>query len=292
MSLLARSRTEVGHYASLVRFSHSIFALPFALQGAWLAAGGIPNPRTLAWILLAAVAARTAAMSFNRLVDRDIDGRNPRTKSRELPSGALSQSSVVALVLVSSALFIAVAFWINPLCGKLSPAVLAVLLFYSWTKRFTWLCHAVLGLSLGLAPLGAWLAVRGTIDAQAQIPLLLALAVLTWVAGFDLIYACQDAEFDRGEGLHSIPARFGVARALWVARVAHVLTVISLSLVLWRAELGWIYGAAIALAALVLVFEHSIVRADDLSRVNMAFFTLNGWIGVGLFVGMALDLAL
>ncbi|HUR27752.1 MAG TPA: UbiA-like polyprenyltransferase [Planctomycetota bacterium] len=290
MSRLAAAAAELGHYASLVRFSHSIFALPFALQGAWLAARGTPSLASLGWIVLACVAARTAAMGFNRLVDRDVDARNPRTKARELPAGKLTRASVIALVAVSSALFVVAAGLLNPLCGKLAPAVLGVLFAYSWTKRFTWACHAVLGLSLALAPLGAWLAVRGRVEADVTIPLLLACAVLTWVAGFDLIYACQDAAFDREARLHSIPARFGVARALVIARAAHAATVAFLVLTWWRAGLGWIDATAIVFAALLLVLEHRVVRADDLSRVDLAFFTLNGWIGVGLFAGLALDL--
>jgi 4-hydroxybenzoate polyprenyltransferase len=278
-------------YASLVRFSHSIFALPFAMQGAWLAARGVPPPMQLAWILLACVAARTAAMGFNRLIDSEIDARNPRTKNRELPAGKLTRAGVAVLVLVCCAAFVAIAFALNPLCGKLSPLVLTILLFYSWTKRFTWLCHVVLGLSLALAPLGAWLAVRGSIEPQAWSAVLLAGAVLSWVAGFDLIYACQDVEFDRSARLESIPARFGVARALLLARVAHVLTVIFLAALCWRAELGWIYAGSIGLAAVLLVCEHRIVSPTDLSRVDVAFFTFNGWLGVGLFVGLAVDLA-
>ena len=207
-----------------------------------------------------------------------------------LCSGKLTRGSVAALVIASSALFLLAAFELNPLCGKLAPAVLLVLLSYSWTKRFTWACHLVLGLSLALAPLGAWLAVRGVIDSAAWIPGLLAAAVLTWVAGFDLIYACQDAEFDRKASLHSIPARFGLARALQCSRAAHVATLIFLIGVWWQAELGWIYAVSIALAGLLLFIEQRLVRADDLSRVNLAFFTLNGWIGLGLFVGLALDL--
>jgi 4-hydroxybenzoate polyprenyltransferase len=292
MSRTAGALSELGRYASLVRFSHSIFALPFALQGAWLAKRGVPTAWTLAWIVLACVAARTAAMGFNRLVDQGIDARNPRTAARELPAGKLTRASVVILVVASSLVFVAAAFELNAACASFAPFVLLVLLSYSWTKRFTWACHAVLGLSLALAPLGAWLAVRGAIDAEAATALLLAGAVLTWVAGFDLIYACQDAEFDRKARLHSIPARFGVARALQASRALHVLTVIFLALVWWRADLGWIYALSIALAAALLFLEQRVVRADDLSRVNLAFFTLNGWIGVGLFVGLALDLAL
>lgn len=290
MSRFAGALSGLRNYASLVRFSHSIFALPFALSGAWLAARGTPPRQSLLWIVVACVAARTAAMSFNRIVDRDIDASNPRTSARELPAGKLKRTSVIALVVVSSGVFVLAAFELNSLCGKIAPAVLAVLLSYSWTKRFTWACHAVLGLSLALAPLGAWLAVRGEIDSQAVIPALLACAVLTWVAGFDLIYACQDAEFDRRARLHSVPARFGVARALQCSRAAHVATLIFLILTWWRADLGWIYALSIALAALLLFAEQRVVRADDLSRVNLAFFTLNGWIGVGLFAGLVLDL--
>ena len=283
---------RLGDYASLVRFSHSIFALPFALQGAWLAAHGVPPLVELSWIVLACVAARTAAMGFNRLVDRDIDAQNPRTKSRELPAGRLSRAGVSGLVLICCSAFVLIAFQLNPLCGKLSPLVLGILLSYSWTKRFTWWCHGLLGLSLALAPLGAWLALRGEIDAQIGPALYLAGAVLTWVGGFDLIYACQDADFDRTAKLHSIPARFGVARALLLARWAHVLTVLFLCALWWRADLGWIYAASIAMAAALLVAEHRVVRPDDLSRVDLAFFTLNGWVGVGLFFGLVLDLAL
>ena len=198
-------------YFRLVKFSHSVFALPFALQSAWLASRGVPEPRVLLLVVVCTVAARTAAMGFNRLVDAELDGQNPRTAGRELPRGVLQRGPVALLVLVASAVFVAGAFLLGPLCGWLSPLVLACLLGYSFTKRFTWLAHGVLGLCLGLAPLGAWLAVRGSLEGDLGPPVLLALAVLTWVAGFDLIYACQDADFDARRGLHSVPARFGVA---------------------------------------------------------------------------------
>lgn len=290
--MTTRGSAPLAAYGRLVAFRHSVFALPFALQGAWLAAGGVPDVRELAWIVLSAVAARTAAMGFNRLVDREIDARNPRTRGRELPAGVLGVPQVAALVVASGAVFLWAASRLNPLCGRLAPAVLAVLLLYSFTKRFTWLAHGWLGLSLALAPLGAWLAIRGDFQGDLAVPLLLAAAVLTWVAGFDLIYACQDREFDVRERLHSIPARFGIGNALLASRLLHVATV-ALLVGLWaRADLSWIYLASILGAALLLAWEHRLVAPDDLSRVDVAFFTLNGWVGVGLFVGLALDLQL
>lgn len=291
MSARATAGGRLGDTLRLVKFSHSIFALPFALQSAWLAAGGVPSARVLALVVVCCVAARTAAMSFNRLVDRHVDARNPRTASRELPAGKLSPSAVAALVTASSTIFVLGAFLLNPLCGWLSLPVLACLLGYSFAKRVTWLAHAFLGGCLALAPLGAWLAVRGSFEGDLAPPLLLAAAVLTWVAGFDLIYSCQDAAFDRREGLYSLPARFGVARALVVSRVLHVATVALLVLFGARAELSWVFWIAVALAAVLLAWEHGLVRADDLSRVDVAFFTLNGWVGIGLFVGLACDLA-
>lgn len=275
----------------LVAFRHSVFALPFALQGAWLAARGVPSLRALALIVVCAVSARTSAMAFNRLVDARLDAANPRTRERELPAGKLRRGAVGALVLASGALFVVCAAALNPLCGKLAPAVLAVLLFYSLTKRFTWTAHLFLGLSLGLAPLGAWLAVRGVVDGDALQVVWLAAGVLFWVAGFDLIYACQDSEFDRAAGLHSVPARFGRPAALLAARVCHALTVALLLLTWHTAGLGWIYLGAVALAGGVLIWEHALVSPRDLSRIDMAFFTLNGWIGIGLFAALALDLA-
>ena len=282
--------SAIKSWPSLVKFSHSIFALPFALIAAWLAGGGVPGPRVLALVVLCAVAARTAAMSFNRLVDRHIDARNPRTSRRELPSGVLNPGAVLLLLILTSALFVLGAHALGPLCGNLSWPVLFVLLFYSTVKRFSWLAHGVLGLSLALAPLGAWLAVRGDFGGDLSIPLLLAGAVLTWVAGFDLIYACQDVEVDRAQGLHSVPARFGVATALRLSGLLHVATVAFLVAVAWRAELGWIFLGALGVAAGLMIWQHRIVRPGDLSRVDMAFFTLNGWVSVGLFAGTALDL--
>lgn len=284
--------TALARYLSLVRFSHSVFALPFALQGAWLAAGGVPDGASLALVVLCAVAARTAAMGFNRWLDRDIDAANPRTAGREIPAGLVSPAAALGLVLASSSVFVLGAFALNPLCGYLSPAVLAVLLGYSAFKRFSALAHFVLGLALGLAPLGAWLAIRGDLTGDLRPVLLLALGVLTWVAGFDLIYASQDADFDRARGLHSIPARLGVAGALRLSSLLHAVAVVCFAGEGLLAGLGPAYWALLAVAAALLVWEHSIVSAEDLSRVDVAFFTLNGWVGVGLFLGVAVDLAL
>ena len=275
-------------WLGLVKFSHSIFALPFALQGAWIAARGVPPVRTLGWILWCCVAARTAAMAFNRLVDRRLDAENPRTAGRELPRGLVAPASVAALVALASAAFVGGAYALSPLCGRLSFPVLAVVLGYSFAKRFTWAAHAWLGLSLALAPLGAWLAVTGDLEP----PLLLAAIVLCWVAGFDLIYACQDEGFDRRAGLHSIPARFGRAAALRASRSLHSLTVVLLVSFGASADLSSIYFGSVILAALLLWWEHSLVSPEDLSRVDAAFFTANGWMGVGLFAGLAADLAL
>ncbi len=284
--------SSAGSLFRMVKFSHSVFALPFALSAAWLASGGMPGPRVLALIVLCTVAARTAAMGFNRLVDRRIDAKNPRTQTRELVSGEVSARSATILVLSSSGLFIAGAFALNPLSGWLSLPVLAVLLGYSLAKRVTWLAHLVLGLALGLAPLGAWLAVTGELSGALAAPLLLALAVTTWVAGFDLIYSCQDAEVDRRQALHSVPARFGIRRALQFSILLHVLTAGALVAFGLHAELGLAYWCALVVVLGLLTWQHGLVSADDLSRVDMAFFSLNGWVGVLLFIGLATDLAL
>lgn len=276
---------------SLVKFGHSVFALPFALASAWLAAGGRPAWRVLALIVLCAVAARTAAMAFNRWLDRDVDAENPRTRGRELPRGVLAPGAVLTLVVVAALLFLAGAAALNPLCLALAPLVLLVLLGYSAMKRVSAAAHLVLGLALALAPLGAWVAVRGSLAGELAPPLWLALAVLTWVAGFDLIYACQDEAFDRARGLHSLPARLGVARALQLSSALHVVTMLALVLCARAAGLGWIFALVLVVVAVLLVWQHHLVSPRDLSRVDMAFFTLNGWVSVGLFLGTALDLA-
>ena len=275
-ALLAR----VGLYGRMIRFSHSVFALPFALASAVIAAGSGISWRRVAWILVAMVGARSAAMGFNRLADQDLDARNPRTAGRELPRGAISRAEVWVFVVASAATLVAAAGMLNPLCLALSPLALLVVFGYSYTKRFTALSHVFLGLALALAPVGAWLAIRGRFEAP---PVVLGLAVLFWVAGFDTIYACQDEAFDRAEGLHSLPARLGTRRALVVARLFHVIAVALLAAVSALAPLHPVYLAGVAVVAALLFYEHSLVHADDLSRIDAAFFTVNGWISLGYF---------
>ena len=267
-------------YGRMIRFSHTVFALPFAFTAAALAAqrGGIGASQVL-WIVVAMVGARSAAMGFNRLADHAIDARNPRTAGRELPRGVLSRVEVSVFVLLSAAVLVLAAGMLNPLCLALSPLALLIVLGYSYTKRFTALSHLVLGLALAVAPLGAWLAIRGSFH---PVPIVLALAVLLWVAGFDTIYACQDAEVDRQQGLHSLPARLGVAGALRVARSLHAVSAALLASLYWLAPLHPLYLAGAAAVACLLAYEHSLVRATDLSRVMQAF-NLNGWISLGYF---------
>jgi 4-hydroxybenzoate polyprenyltransferase len=269
-------------YGRMIRFSHSIFALPFALASMTLAFEGRAfDLLRLLWVLVAMVGARSAAMGFNRLVDHDTDARNPRTSGRELPRGALTRGQVWAFVVASAGALVLAAAMLNPLCLVLSPLALLIVFGYSYTKRFTELSHLVLGLALGVAPVGAWIAVRGRFDV---LPILLGLAVLGWVAGFDIIYACQDLDFDRREGLRSIPARLGMARALWVARGLHVLAVAFLAAIYPLARLHPVYLVGVAGVAALLAYEHTLVRPGDLSRVNAAFFTLNGWVSLGYLV--------
>jgi 4-hydroxybenzoate polyprenyltransferase len=272
---------RIGVYGRMIKFSHSVFALPFALSSAVIAAGRGISWRELAWILVAMVGARSAAMGFNRLADQRLDARNPRTAGRELPRGALSRGEVWLFVMASAATLVVAAAMLNPLCLALSPVALLVIFGYSYTKRFTALSHLFLGLALALAPLGAWLAIRGRFDPP---PVVLGFAVLCWVAGFDTIYACQDEAFDRAEGLHSLPARLGTRRALVVARLFHLVAVGLLAALYLLAPLHPVYLLGVAAVAGLLVYEHSLVRADDLSRIDAAFFTVNGWISLGYFV--------
>ena len=276
-------------YARLVRFSHTVFALPFALASVALAWPRYPiTLRSLFWILVAMVGARSAAMGFNRLADRRLDALNPRTQSWELPQGKVKVWEAALLTLLAAALFVFAASQLNPLCFALSPLALAIVFFYSLTKRFTWTSHLFLGLALSLAPLGAWLAVSGTAGGLAT-PLLLGAAVLFWLAGFDTLYALQDFEFDRSAGLHSIPVRFGVRGALALSSACHCLTVLFMLLVGLTARLGAIYWLGTAAVALVLLWEHRLVKPDDLSRVNKAFFDLNAYVSVGYLLTTVAD---
>jgi 4-hydroxybenzoate polyprenyltransferase len=273
----------------MIKWEHSIFALPFALCGAMLAAGGLPTARQLAWIIVAMVAARSAAMAFNRLADASIDAANPRTSSRALPAGQLAPAFVATFVVISSVVFVVAAAELNRLALWLSPVALAVLLLYSYTKRFTRWSHLVLGFALGIAPSAAWIAVRGSLDPRI---LLLTAAVTFWVAGFDVLYACQDFDFDRSNGLHSIPRYLGVARALWVARAFHVIMLLLLAALLVAFGMGRVAIAGVAVVAVLLAYEHSLVSAGDLRKLNAAFFTMNGVISVVFFVFVAGDLLL
>jgi 4-hydroxybenzoate polyprenyltransferase len=273
----------------MIKWEHSIFALPFALCGAMLAAGGLPTAHQLLWIVIAMVAARSAAMAFNRLADALIDAANPRTRTRALPAGHLSPAFVTTFVVISSAIFVVAAGQLNRLALWLSPAALAVLLLYSYTKRFTRWSHIVLGFALGIAPAAAWIAVRGSLDPRI---LLLTAAVTFWVAGFDVLYACQDFDFDRQAGLHSIPRYFGVRAALWIARAFHLLMIGLLVAVLIVFALGKLAAIGVLLVILLLLYEHSLVQADDLSKLNAAFFTMNGVISILFFACVAGDLLL
>jgi 4-hydroxybenzoate polyprenyltransferase len=271
----------------MIKFEHTVFALPFALIGALLAGRGLPTFAQLGWILAAMVGARSAAMGFNRIVDLRFDRLNPRTQGRALPAGALSVGFAIAFVSVSSALFIFSAWRLNPLCFYLSFPALAILFFYSFTKRFTAFSHLFLGAAIGMAPTAAWLAIRGEF---AWTPVLLSAAVMFWVAGFDVIYALQDVEFDRKTRLFSLPARWGVSRALMVSSVFHMLTVALLVMAAAATDLGAIAYAGIAVVAGVLFWEHQIVKPDDLSRINVAFFNLNGYVGILLLITFATDI--
>ena len=273
----------------MIKWEHSIFALPFALCGAMLAASGLPSAHQLIWIVIAMLAARSAAMAFNRLADAAIDAANPRTRTRAIPAGDLSSTFVGTFVIVSCAIFILAASQLNRLTLWLSPIALAVLLLYSYTKRFTRLSHLVLGFALGIAPSAAWIAVRGSLDPRI---LLLTAAVTFWVAGFDILYACQDFEFDRGAELHSIPRHIGIPAALWISRAFHLVMLIFLAALLPAFALGKLALAGVIAVMLLLLYEHSLVKPDDLSKLNAAFFTMNGVISVVFAFFVAADILL
>jgi 4-hydroxybenzoate polyprenyltransferase len=273
----------------MIKWEHSIFMLPFALCGAMLAANGLPSAHALAWIIVAMVTARSAAMAFNRLADASIDAANPRTRTRALPAGTLTPGFVITFVLVSCAIFVFAASQLNRLSFVLSPIALAIVLLYSYTKRFTRWSHLVLGFAMGIAPSAAWIAVRGSLDPRI---LLLTAAVTFWGAGFDVLYACQDYEFDREAGLHSVPRYFGISKSLWVARIFHFIMLLLLVSLVVVFGLGKLAVAGVVAVALLLAYEHSLVSPRDLSKLNAAFFTMNGVISVVFFFFIAGDLLL
>ncbi|PYX33542.1 MAG: 4-hydroxybenzoate octaprenyltransferase [Acidobacteria bacterium] len=283
MGVLKNFRTTL----EMIKWEHSIFALPFALCGAMLAAGGLPAWHQLGWIIVAMVSARSAAMAFNRLADASIDAANPRTSIRALPAGHLTTSFVSTFVVISCAIFVLAASQLNHLTLLLSPVALGIVLLYSYSKRFTRWSHLFLGFALGIAPAAAWIAVRGSLDPRI---LLLTAAVTFWVGGFDVIYACQDFDFDRSHGLHSLPRHLGIHAALWVARIFHLAMLALLVALVLVFGLGKLAVIGVIAVAALLTYEHSLVRQDDLSKLNAAFFTMNGVIAVVFFVFIGADL--
>lgn len=289
-SLFAKIRLTL----EMIKFEHSVFALPFALTGALLAIreDGFATERLgwkLLWIVVAMVGARSAAMTFNRILDAGVDARNPRTRTRHIPAGILSKTFAWCFLAVSVAVFLIAARVLNPLCLKLAPVALAIVFFYSFTKRFTAFSHLILGFALGVAPTAAWIAIRGSLEARI---LWLTAAVTLWTAGFDVIYACQDYEFDASEGLFSIPRRFGIGGALWIARLFHLSMLGCLLALVVSFDLGPFSLAGVAAVAALLAYEHRLVRADDLSRIDAAFFTVNGYVSVLFFFFWAADMLL
>jgi 4-hydroxybenzoate polyprenyltransferase len=275
---MTKSRIRI--VLEMIKIEHSVFALPFAIVAALLAAragGGLPTWRQILWIVVAMVAARSAAMTMNRIADVEYDRRNPRTANRALPTGELSLGFAWAFTLLASAVLVLAAWQLNALALKLSPVALAILFSYSYTKRFTAWSHFVLGFCLGISPAAAWIAIRGSLDWRM---LILCAAVTLWVGGFDVLYACQDVEFDKAAGLHSIPKEFGIARSLLIARLLHAFMCILLAWLAWSFHLPWLAWAGIAVVAILLAYEHSLVKPTDLSKMNAAFFTINGYISL------------
>ena len=266
----------------MIKIEHTLFALPFAFLGAVLAAPGLPSPKQLLWITLAMIGARSTAMAFNRIADREYDAQNPRTRLRAIPAGLLSVSFVWVFTIVSATLFFIAAAMLNRLTLLLAPIALASVMFYSFTKRWTVFSHFILGWCLSIAPTGAWIAIRGTID--SAVPLLLSLVVLLWTAGFDVLYASQDYDFDRQVNLRSIPARFGISRSLWIARGLHAGAFAALVALYWTTHLGALALLGVVVTGVLLVYQHRLVRANDLSRLNAAFFTTNAFVSVILLM--------
>jgi 4-hydroxybenzoate polyprenyltransferase len=274
--------TKLKTTLAMIKFEHTLFALPFAFLGAVLAADGLPGVWQILWITAAMFGARSAAMTFNRIIDRKFDAENPRTAGRELPSGKLSVSFAWAFFIASVVLFEIAAYSLNWLTFALSPVALLSVLGYSYAKRFTSLAHLILGWSLAISPTAAWIAVRGALD--SEVPLLLSLLVMMWTAGFDVLYACQDYEFDKKAGLRSIPARFGIKNSLWIARFFHLQAFIVLLLLYFVTELGWLALAGVFAVGALMIYQHTLVKPNDLSRMNAAFFTTNAFVSVILFL--------
>jgi 4-hydroxybenzoate polyprenyltransferase len=285
--------TKIKIFLEMIKFEHTLFALPFAFMGAILGSvvmtGHMPSWVQIGWITLAMIGARTAAMSLNRVIDRVIDKKNPRTANRAIPAGLLSTRQVSLFIILSFALLIWATSHLSSLSMKLLPIAVFFLVFYSYTKRFTWTCHFILGLTLGLAPLGGWVAVTGSISLSS---LIFYLTIVCWSAGFDLIYACQDVDFDRKEGLHSFPSRFGIAASLYTARILHILTAVGLITLFFMTDLSMWYLIGLVIAYLILFYEHKLVSPKDLSKLNTAFFTMNGILSTVVFAFTLLDLAL
>ncbi len=272
---------KTADYLKFIKFSHSVFAFPFAFTAALIAADGIPTVYQIFWITVAMISGRSGAMGMNRIIDRKIDALNPRTENREIPKGIIKTSEALFFTIISFAILLFTAYKLNPLCFKIAPFVIFVLFTYSFTKRFTWLCHVILGIALSLAPLCAWIAVKGTFDFRI---LPLCLAVMFWVAGFDVIYGLLDMEFDKKQGLYSIPKAFGIETSLWISRVFHLITIGLLLSLVPIFNLSNLYLIGVLIAAGLMLYEHSLVKPTDLSKLNIAFFNMNGYISVTVFI--------
>jgi len=274
-------------YLKMIKFSHSIFALPFAFTSAFIAASGLPSLQQILLITIAMVSARSAAMGMNRIIDRDIDGQNPRTKNREIPAGVIKVKDAVIFTIISVIGLLVSSYFLNPLCFKLSPVAIIILFSYSYAKRFTWLSHVILGIAISLAPLGSWIAITGSIDPKI---LLLIVGIIFWLSGFDILYALQDMEFDRTFGLYSIPQRFGIVKSLIIARACHFMTwglLIGTGVIF---NLGTYYFIGMMVVTGLLIYEHRLIKSDDISKLDMAFFNMNGYISVVVFLFTVLDI--
>ncbi len=285
---MGRATRTTRELLEMIKFEHTVFALPFALLGMLLAADGFPPARIVFWIVIAMVAARSAAMTFNRIVDREMDGRNPRTSARALPEGRVSVGQASLFLAIMVAIFVLATYELNSLALELGPVALLLILTYSYSKRFTWLCHLWLGLAIGIAPTAAWVAVRGSLD---PLPLWLTGAVAFWIGGFDILYSLADEQFDRAHGICSLPVRFGASTAIWVSRAMHLLSIGFLLAAGIFAGLGIVYFVGVSVITLALAYEQSLVKPGDVSKLNVAFFTVNGFVGIAMFLFALVDWA-